>query len=345
MAMDQAEDGSTIDSSMTVDQAASGFLKLAGDSDLFEMEDRSGDKGKQRAAEAADSEDGDRETPAESTEEEESGGEQTEDGAGDQSPTTKVIKDSKGNEYEVPVELAEEFEKGSLRQQDYTVKTQKVSELKKEAETEKVTLKTEREQLATVLTQLRQALEAVVPKEPDWDRIARDKPEEFSTTWAAWQVQKERLSKVKAAEQEANEQVLVGRKADMDALLAQEQASLVAAFPDIADPIKVTAIRQRWVKAAESHGFNAEDLNLVRDHRLFILLDKASKYDALKAGTKKGAPPTVKVAGRPTITMKPGSTLSAKAVVSEATRAKQRLAKTGSAEDAAAAFLAGGFLD
>jgi hypothetical protein len=113
----------------------------------------------------------------------------------------------------------------------------------------------------------------------------------------------------------------------------------------MADPTKAKAFKKSLSDHAKTFGWTDEDLRNVTDHRLFKLLNQSRLYAEIKGGldAKKGKPDAKKIV---TPALKPGAlNKSPKSAVSETTRAKQRLAKTGNVRDAAAAMLAAGLLD
>ncbi len=335
--MGNGQQGDSTISSMTVEQAGEGIASLFGDSEIFEdTSEEQTPKGEDDAA-APSGDEG--EVPAKEDDGEGSEGE----GEGEQKPAVRVFKDSRGNEYELPAELHEEIEKGTLRQSDYTRKTQEVAERRKALEAEQAQAKQERAELAATLTKLRQVVEAQLPAEPDWQKLAAENPEAFPEAFARWQATTARLAKVKAAEEEAAARVHADLQQELEVRMREEAEKLAAALPEWADPAKGQVARQKLVSYAEKIGYTAQQLGQVRDHRLIVLLDKARQFDELKATAgKPGAVPTAKTPAR--ITLRPGSSQGSKPKVTDAARANMRLAKTGSAEDAAAAFLASGIL-
>lgn len=335
--MDKDQQDDSTGESLTVEQAGENLASLFGDSELFEDTSEERTPQDKDEAEAASGDEGD--VPAKDADGEDS----AEAGEGDQTPAVRVFKDSRGNEYELPTELHEEIEKGTLRQSDYTKKTQELAERRRAIESETAQAKQERAEVAATLTKLRQIVETQMPAEPDWQKLAAENPEAFPETFARWKSMADRLAKVQAAEEEAAARVHADLQKELEVRMQEEAEKLAAALPAWADPKQGPVARQRLVSYAEKIGYTPQQLGQVRDHRLIVLLDKARQFDELKAtAAKPGAVPAKKVAAR--ITLKPGSSQDSKPKVTDAARANMRLAKTGSAEDAAAAFLASGIL-
>ena len=125
----------------------------------------------------------------------------------------------------------------------------------------------------------------------------------------------------------------LGQQRAMEAQLASQQEALLAALPDWKDPKKAKAEKALVIESAKAAGFTDEDLKSVYDHRLVLLLRKAAMYDQM-VSKRQGIKPVVNNGPRPA---KPGAA-GRVSTTTEATRAKQRLAKTGRVDDAASAI-------
>ena len=139
----------------------------------------------------------------------------------------------------------------------------------------------------------------------------------------AIQSEQQRLAQLQQAEQQ---------RATEEYLLQQKDA-LLAALPEWKDPKKAKAEKALVVESAKAAGFSEDDLKNVYDHRLVLLLRKAGLYDQMMS-KRQGIKPVVSNGPRPA---KPGAA-GRVSTTTEATRAKQRLAKTGRIDDAASAI-------
>jgi hypothetical protein len=226
----------------------------------------------------------------------------------------------------------DEAVKGYLRQQDYTRKTQTLAEQRKAHEAEANAVRAERQQYADSLKQLEAAIKAQVPAEPDWAKLQQDKPDEFAVTWAAWHRHKEEMSAFEAERKRAEDAVLKDQFEAMRKRVDEEQGKLVEAIPAWQDADvrkkELTEIKEFAKKA----GYSDEELSQVVDHRVITLLRKAYLYDKAQ-----DAAPKVRAKIEQAKVVPPG-TGQKKTPVSELTRTKQRLAKTGRVEDAADAI-------
>jgi hypothetical protein len=235
-----------------------------------------------------------------------------------------------GEELEVP---EDELVKGYSRTQDYTRKTQQLAESRKAFESEQTGVRAEREKLAVQLTQLSDALQSMTPAEPDWDKLRVEDPEAFAGTYAAWQLHKERMETVKQAQADAIQKVVADRQADLQKVVDAEKAMMVEAIPEWKNPETAKKESTALREYATKQGFKDEDLNNIIDHRVYVMLRKAMLFD--KAQAEK---PALEEKIESVRSATPGASDRNKPKISETTRAKQRLAKTGRVEDAALAI-------
>jgi hypothetical protein len=261
-----------------------------------------------------------------------------------------------GLEYEVPAPLAEAFEKGTLRQEDYTRKTQAVAKERDEIRTEKAGIQQERQNLAKMLTQLEAAIEEIAPsKAPDWNKIRAEDPEGFIDRFAEWTIQNQQREAVRAARVEAEKKVREDEANQLKETLAAEEERLHTAIPELKDPEKGPALNKKLAAYARDHyQFDPRDLAAIRDHRVIVILNKARLYDEARAKAKLPAvDPAREVRdGKPNRPrariLKPGpaTRTGTKDVEAQtaAAKAAARLAKTGSDRDAAEYLLTSGLL-
>jgi hypothetical protein len=148
-------------------------------------------------------------------------------------------------------------------------------------------------------------------------------------------LQRAELAKAAAAErQRLEEQDKATQAQQRQAEVAEEMGKLLTALPAWKDPAVAQREYAQILETIKSVGYTEQDLTETMDHRNFLLAKKAAAYDALKAKSPQIKPKVsiVQVA-------RPGTTTAPASKVTEETRAKQRLAKTGKEADAAALFL------
>jgi len=228
----------------------------------------------------------------------------------------------------------EEAIAGYQRQQDYSREKNAVAEERRALEPLKAELAAERERAKSLLTVLEQRLQepTMSPEDLEWLRI--NEPLQYGVAVAD---EMRRTSQVQAAQAE-RQRLEAQTHAEMAAKQAEtiqaEQAKLFAARPDWKDPVKQKAAEEAIRGYMTQVGFDPAELSVLTDHRLYLILDEAAKYRALKDKT-----PQVQKKVEAVKTAKPGVASQQPSKVTEVTRAKQRLAKTGNVHDAAAVFL------
>lgn len=263
----------------------------------------------------------DDETSEEQSEEEEEPEEE------EQQQTFTVKVDGK----EVSVTL-DELQKGYSRTQDYTRKTQQIAEVRKQVEQETQAVRAEREQYAQLLGALQAQLQSSEPQ-VDLDRLYHEDPIEWVRQKEVMRERQEKLGAIQSEQQRLSQVAQYEQQRAMEAQLASQQEALLAALPDWKDPKKAKAEKALVIESAKAAGFTDEDLKSVYDHRLVLLLRKAAMYDQM-VSKRQGIKPVVNNGPRPA---KPGAA-GRVSTTTEATRAKQRLAKTGRVDDAASAI-------
>lgn len=257
---------------------------------------------------------------------EESEVEEESDAAPEQPDEHEVVFD--GQKAKVTLD---ELKKGYSRQQDYTRKTMQHSENVKAFESEKTAVKAERAYNLEKYNQLEQQLTASIP-EPDWDKIAQETPDQLAHVRAAWDIHKERLGKITAERQELEKKVNADAQEAYQAHLRSEGTKMVEAIPAWKDQAVFKKDHNDMREYARSSlGLSDAELDGVSDHRTVVALYKAMLYDrGLQQKAKAAAEAKPKI--EKVRTAEPGTKPR---TVNEATRRKQRLAKTNRIDDAA----------
>ena len=236
----------------------------------------------------------------------------------------------------------EELKSGYLRQQDYTRKTQALSEEKKAFSEVEAAVLQERAQYAEALPMLAQQIQQSVEQEPDWDTLYDTDPALAAKAERQWRKQleqKQQQLQAVHAEQQRMQQLEQQRVAQMQSRFVEEQRQIL---PDV-----IPEWRDAKVAAQEAgeirdfllqSGFQEADIDgmnsavVVKMARLAMLQARgANRADKAKAKPKpaKGSK-TMRAGSR-------GTQPRPKNVVREA---QQRLKQTGRVNDAAAAIKA-----
>ena len=272
-----------------------------------------------------ESDDSDAEQPEEDSEEEPDEEEANEE------PTYTIKLNGKTERVSLD-ELTNGYQRGA----DYTHKTQELSRSRREFDAERQAVANERGQYQNALAQFQQILvEQHAPYENiDWAELAEIDPAAYVTKkeeqrdlkdrYAQTQQEQAKITYIQNQESARQKQIR----------LSDEGEKLASAFPDWRDNDKRSKMSQSWTDYALSNGFSKEEVDGVVDHRSFVLLDKAMKYDKIqRASLKKG-----KVVNVPK-TVKSGVARSLKGESSTKMKAKmQKLQQSGSLEDAASVF-------
>jgi hypothetical protein len=244
-----------------------------------------------------------------------------------QAPQTFTVKI---NGKEETVEL-KELLNGYSRTADYTRSKMALAEEKKTFEPEREAVKLERQQYAQLLPAIVDMLKEGFA-EPDWDALA-DNPTEYIRQERLWRERNDRIAAAQAEQERLKGVRDEEAQAELAKVIRNSGAELVKAMPHWKDPQKWAADRGKLIDYGKVLGFSEAELKQTYDHRAILALDKARRYDELMAKRPKPAPS----AGPKPIAA--GSAPQQKSrQVSNFTRAKQRLAKTGSVRDAASIF-------
>lgn len=312
--------------------AADALMDLASEEIEETTEDQDGPL-EGNADEAAPDPDEEGEEPESEEEFEEMEEQEQDEEEPDSEPTFKVTVD--GEEIEVTLS---ELRNGYSRHSDYTRKTQAVAEERKAVQAEAQQLRVVREQEAQRLAQIEEVLESLQPAEPDWETLRRENPVEFAAQWAEHSQRQQQIAYIQQQRQQAEALAAQQRQQELAGVLEQERVKLLEAIPAWKDQAKAAEGKRKLAEYAKSLGYTEQDLNQVYDHRLMVILNKAAAYDAIQ--TSKGQVVTKKVA-QPAKTLRPGvrPTKPTPTAQKNGARAVQRLSRTGSVNDAAAAIL------
>lgn len=270
-----------------------------------------------------ESADPDAEATDEATDDEEA---QEGEEAEDKEPETYTVKVD-GKEVQVTLD---ELLAGYSRTADYTRKTQALAEERRSFESEREAVRIEREQYKQLLPALIESIKLTV-QEPDWDALA-DNPTEYIKAQREWQEKQERIAAAQAEYQRLQEQEAAEAAQARARMMAQSAEELLKFRPEWKNPDAWASERAKLVEYGKSIGFSEDELREVYDHRAIITLWKARQYDELMSKKPK---PTPKQGPKP---VPPGAKPHAPRAVSDISRAKQRLAKTGRVKDAIPIF-------
>ena len=242
-----------------------------------------------------------------------------------------------GEEQEVTLD---ELMKGYSRQSDYTKKTQELSEGRKAIEqlygqynSEINAVQQERQQYISALSQVIEHSVAGLDayQNIDWETLKNEDPIDYLT-------KKEEQSAMQnqvAYNMQQRDQVALAQKQQQaqrrEHFRLSEQHRLVEVLPEWSDADTRTQLTNDMREYAINNGFTEQDLSGLIDHRYFLTLMKAQKYDALQKSDVKAK----KVKNKPKV-VRAGSPRGKKATDKKQRTVKmKRLQNTGHVDDAA----------
>lgn len=248
-------------------------------------------------------------------------------------PQPKAFKWKIGDE---DVELTEdEARLGYLRQSDYTKKTQQAAEVRKTADQELASARVKRDEYLAGLEAAKQAMDALIPKEPDWAALRTQgvSAEEISAAVAQYQTFVRERDRISVEQKRVADEALVDAKKQLEARIADEEEKLFALLPEWRDPEKGKAENARLWAWLRKKGFSDDQIGSVVDHRLVVSLYNSMRYEEVQEST-----PAAK-AKRPAIkTVAPGGPTPPKVPAGAKERAQETLARSGKVSDAAKLF-------
>lgn len=246
---------------------------------------------------------------------------------GEQLYTVKID----GKEEKVPLK---ELLNGYQRTADYTRKTMAVAEKEKHLAAEYSQVQQERAQYGELLNALASQLQTAVAQEPDWDALYAENPLEYVRQKDLYREQQDQLRAAQSEMQRLSYLQAQEEAARIEAKVKEGRAKLTDLIPAWRDPKVWEADKTKIRDYGKKIGFTDAELDKAYDHRAVTLLWKSMRYDELRANRPQPKPRnTAPALAKPNA---PQTLTTRKA--SEVTRDKQRLAKTGSVQDAAKLF-------
>ena len=254
--------------------------------------------------------------------------EQTEVEDEQEQPTYKVRID--GEEVEVTLE---ELQSGYSRQQDYTRKTQELSQQRKTIEQQQQELAQKDAIYAQLLPEMEAQLKGELANEPDWNKLYEDDPIAYVREKQVWDDKRARLSAVNAEQKRLQEESYVKQQQELQQYVEYSQNKLLEVLPEWQD----AELAQKEKNAIRDYaindlGYTQDEINQIYDYRALLGLRNAWLQSKTVKATKKK--PTEKAKAR---VARPGTTNRPRSVA-PVKKAQQRLAKTGKPSDAAKVF-------
>ena len=262
-------------------------------------------------------------------EEDEQDEEQTDVEEEAQQPQTFTVKVD-GQEVEV---TQEELINGYSRQQDYTRKTQELSQQRKTIEQQQAELAQSDAIYSQLLPKMEAQLKGELANEPDWNALYEDDPVGYVREKQLWDEKKEKLNAVSAEQQRLQQEAFAQQQQQIAQFVEYGNQKLLEIIPEWQNPEVATKEKLAISEyAVNTLGYTPEEIQQVYDYRALLGLRNAWLNSKTVEATKKK--PTQKAparVARPGTTNRPKTTTPVK-------KAKQRLAKSGKVQDAAKVF-------
>jgi hypothetical protein len=312
---------------LTVEQTAKAFEAMMGPDEGTPE----GETQDQQVQSEADDEPDSADEADEGADAEEQSDEDDEEASESEDQPQKLTVKVDGQEIEVTVD---ELKAGYSRLADYTRKTQEVAEQRKSLEAERQSFASEREQAKAVLEHWEQQLAQPLYDPAETEALRYTDPAE----WAARKQEEAdrigQLQGITARKSQLTEQEAQQKHANHQRAIAATEQALLDAVPEWKADAAVAkkGLDQIWAYAATRNVTPQMVLADPSVEALLILRDAAA-YHAIKSKR-----PSVEKKVEAVKAATPGSAKVASSKVTEVTRARQRLAKTGNIHDAARLF-------
>jgi hypothetical protein len=234
---------------------------------------------------------------------------------------------------EVEVEL-DELIKGYQQGTDYTKKSQALAEQRKAIEAERGHLEQVKQERQAYAQKL-QALDSFLTQQHqgvDLDVLKETDPIGYAVAVAEQSQREKQLAVVRNEQQRIAQQQQAEQQSSLQNHLRQESEKLVSLIPELATP-QGDAVRKQIRDYAKSVGWTDQELGSVYDSRAVNTLYKAMKYEQLQ---KSKPELNKKLVAAPKM-MRSGTSVP-QARSSQDKQVMQRLRETGKVTDAARAF-------
>jgi hypothetical protein len=227
----------------------------------------------------------------------------------------------------------DELINGYSRQQDYTRKTQELSQQRKTIEQQQAELAQRDAIYSQLLPKMEAQLKGELANEPDWNTLYEDDPVGYVREKQLWDEKKEKLSAVSAEQQRLQQEALVKQQTQIQQFVEYGNQKLLEIIPEWQN--QEVALKEKAAiseYAVNTLGYTPEEIQQVYDYRALLGLRNAWLNSKTVEATKKK--PTQKAPAR---VARPGTTNRPKSAA-PVKKAKQRLAKSGKVQDAAKVF-------
>ena len=235
-----------------------------------------------------------------------------------------------------PVEVTlDELMSGYQRDSDYRRKTMELADERRLLEEEVNKAKSEsdavaklRQDYATRLSEIENSMQP--DANIDWAKLYETDPDEYHRKKIEVENKSKALETIKAERQRALQEQQQEQTKVFNQYLEQQKQLLADKEPEYVDPVKGEGLRKDMTSYLKKEGYSDQELNMMVDHRSFVIAKKAMLYDKMmnskiSAKQSKTVPKMVRSGTQKTINKDSQQSKSL----------KSRLKKTGSMKDAA----------
>lgn len=313
----------------TVDQAQSAFANLLNATDESqEQTTESVEATQDEPQEVTESEVGTEEV------EEQSQSEDQTDDYSEEAQEEEAAYEIKVNGKPVKVTL-DELMSGYQRDSDYRRKTMELADERRLLEEEVNKAKSEsdavaklRQDYATRLSEIENSMQP--DANIDWAKLYETDPDEYHRKKIEVENKSKALETIKAERQRAIQEQQQEQSKVFNQYLEQQKKLLAEKEPEYVDPVKGEGLRKDMTSYLKKEGYSDQELNMMVDHRSFVIAKKAMLYDKMmnskiSAKQSKTVPKMVRSGTQKTINKDSQQSKSL----------KSRLKQTGSMKDAA----------
>lgn len=233
-----------------------------------------------------------------------------------------------GEEIEAPLK---EILQGYTRTKTFMQRMNQIDHVKQELSGHIDKIAADRKRVDEILAEAEEIVKGILPPEPDWDKLFAEDPKGARELQKQYDGFKAKVDEIRARREKLTAEQAEKEKRELAEFAKAEFPKFVAIakWRDRKDMEKdLDSMRRTAMRA----GFSEEEIAQVLDSRMLHILLKASKYDRMMAArpkaVKRGKTPVNPGAGS-------GNGRTAQRGI---TGAQKRLARTGSIDDAAAAF-------
>ena len=235
-----------------------------------------------------------------------------------------------------PVKVTlDELMSGYQRDSDYRRKTMELADERRLLEEEVNKAKSEsdavaklRQDYATRLSEIENSMQP--DANIDWAKLYETDPDEYHRKKIEVENKSKALETIKAERQRAIQEQQQEQSKVFNQYLEQQKKLLADKEPEYVDPVKGESLRKDMTSYLKKEGYSDQELNMMVDHRSFVIAKKAMLYDKMmnskiSAKQSKTVPKMVRS----------GTTKTINKDSQQAKSLKSRLKQTGSMKDAA----------